>query len=353
MIPNAPHVLVRGRPRPAWAALLALGLMAAVALEASVEGEKTLDQSLPGFVPGPPLQGKLHSVGADTMDVITFGWIQMFRRAYPEMEVTMEARSSLTAAPALINGLAEIAPVAQEFPPSEKAIFQQKFGYPPLLIRVAGGSYMTANRSHALAVYVHRDNPLRRLSLDQLDAIFSSSRKRGHREVTTWGDLGLEGEWASRPITLYSIRRPNGIVNYFQHRVLQEGEFKATVRERANSNDSGALAAVVASIAADPGGIGYAGFAHATPAVRSLALAEKPEGPFIAGTLATVADHSYPLSRWIYIAVNRPPGQPLSPAVRAFLQLVLSRDGQAIVAQDVGFLPLPASVAHDELAKLD
>lgn len=328
--------------------------MLASGLHASPDGERLLAADLPRYAPEQLLKGRLHSVGADSMDVMTFGWIRMLRRAHPNLEITMEARSSLTAAPALTNGLADVAPIAREFLPSELAMFRQKFGYDPLLIRVASGSYATNNRSHALAVYVHRENPLRELTLAQLDAIFSSSRKRGHpTEIKVWGDIGLTGDWAYRPISIYSMRRPNGIVNFFQQRVLLEGDFKATLAERSNSSDQGALVAVTEAVAADIGGIGFAGFAHANDRVRALALAQSEGSPYVLGTPDSVSDQTYPLARWVYIAVNKPPSQPLPPQVREFLRLVLSYEGQRIVAQDDAFLPLPAVIVREELAKLE
>jgi phosphate transport system substrate-binding protein len=337
--------------------LLPLGFLLAgvpaIPVRASVEGERLLDRELPRYEAAQPLQGRMHSVGADIMDVMTFGWIQLMRQMHPRLEVTIEARSSLTAAPALTSGLADVAPIGREFLPSELAMFRQRHGYDPLLIRVASGSFATDNRSHALAVYVHRDNPLRQLTLAQLDALFSATRRRGHaQDIRVWGDLGLTGEWAARPIALYSIRRPNGIVNFFQQQVLLDGDFKAGLVERSNSNDQGALTAVVESVATDPAGIGFAGFAHASEGVRALALAESEAGPFVVGTPGSVADHSYPLARWVYIAVNKAPGQPLPPKVREFLRLVLSYEGQQIVARDTAFLPLPANIVREELAKI-
>lgn len=295
---------------------------------------------------------KLHSVGANTMDVLTFGWMQLYRERFPNVDSTMEARSSLSAAPALTSGLADVAPIAREFLPSEHDAFVQKFGYAPLLIRVAGGSFAKANRSHALAVYVHRDNPIQALTLAQLDAIFSTARKRGFaKEVTTWGDLGATGEWAQRPIVLYSIRRPNGIANFFQQRVMLGGEYRPGIRERNGPSDRVALAAVVESISADPAGIGFAGFAQGQASVRALALAED-QGKFVEGTPQTVRDHTYPLSRWAYIAVNRKPGAPLPDLVREFLEVVLSAEGQRVVEQEGAFLPLPAAVVEEERRKL-
>lgn len=299
---------------------------------------------------GPP--GTLHSVGADTMDELTFGWLRIFRRRFPDVDATIEARSSLSAAPALTSGLADVAPVAREFLPGEHDAFVQKFGYPPLLIRVAGGSYATPNRSHALAVYVHRDNPVRSLTMAQLDAVFSATRRRGAaREVATWGDLGATGEWAQRPVNLYSIRRPNGIANFFQQRVLLGGDYRVGIRERNGADDTAALGAVVESIAGDVAGIGFAGFAQARSEVRPLALAEEGDR-FVEGSPATVRDHSYPLARWVYIAVNRRPGEPLPRNVRAFLEIVLSAEGQRVVEEEGAFLPLPPAILEAERARI-
>lgn len=310
--------------------------------------------NLPPYQTGAELHGRLHSVGSDSMDVITFNWIQLFRERHPKVAVTMEARASLTAAPALTNGLADLAPIGRELLPSELTMFREKFGYDPLLVRVASGSYAVDNRTHALAVYVHWDNPLSRLTLEQLDAVFSTSNKRGHAgDIKSWGDVGLTGEWADRPITLYAMRRPNGIVNFFQQRVLRGGEFKPTIRERTNTNDKGALAAVVESIAADPSGIGYAGFSHALPGVRALKLAEQDGAEYVAGTPESVADRTYPLARWIYIAVNKAPGKPLAPNVKEFLRLVLSREGQQVVANEGAYIPLSAEIVREELAKIE
>lgn len=296
--------------------------------------------------------GTLRSVGADTMDGMTFGWLRMFRRLHPEVDATIEARSSLTAAPALTSGLADVAPIAREFLPGEHDAFVQKFGYPPLLIRVAGGSYATPNRSHALAVYVHRDNPVTSLTLAQLDAVFSATRRRGAaREAAVWGDLGATGEWAQRPINVYSIRRPNGIANFFQQRVLLGGDYRAGIRERNGAYDTVALGAVVEGVAEDPAGIGFAGFAQSRPGVRALAVAEEGDR-FVEGNPATVRDHTYPLARWVYVAVNRRPGEPLAPNVRAFLEIVLSAEGQQVVEEEGAFLPLPPAVLEAERARI-
>jgi len=311
------------------------------------------EQELPSYQPVPGLSGVLHSVGADTMDEIVFDWIRAFRRLNPELGMTMEARASLTAAPALTSGLADVAPVARELLPSETAAFEQKFGYKPLAIRVAGGSYATQGRTHALAVIVHKDNPLTQISLAQLDAVYSTTRKRRHPEaITTWGQLGLTGEWADRPITAYGLRRPNGIVNFFQAKVMLGGEFRPNINERMGSGYIEAFDAVMQSVAADPAGIAYARFDPEQPGVKAVAVSAAPGGPFVAGAFENVRNQSYPLARTVHIYLNRAPGRPLDPRVREFLRFALSREGQRIVAEDGHFLPLPPDLIREELAKL-
>jgi phosphate transport system substrate-binding protein len=219
---------------------------------------------------------------------------------------------------------------------------------------VGGGAYEKGDRSHAIAVYVNRANPLERITLAQLDAIYSATRRRGSAAaVTTWGQLGLTGEWANHPIIAYAARRPNGIADAFQDRVLLTGDFKASIHERANSPTARVLDSVVDAVGADANGIGYAGFAQATSAVKALAVAETEAGPYVAGTLASVTDQSYPLTRFVYIAINKAPGKPLTPAVREFLRLVLSREGQQVLVEEGYFLPLPAAIVREELARLN
>jgi phosphate transport system substrate-binding protein len=310
-------------------------------------------EELPKYEPSTPVRGTLHSVGADTMDEITFGWIRQFRRLHPDLVMTMEARGSLTAAPALTSGLANISPVARELLPSELAAFEQRFGYKPTAIRVAGGSYATKGRTHALAVIVHRDNPITQISFAQLDAIYSAVRRRGGEEILTWGQLGLTGEWADRPVVPYGLRRPNGIVNFFQSRVMLGGEFKTGVRERESPRYIEEFEPVMQSVAADPCGIAYATFAQHTTGIKAIAVSASPAGPFVEGTYGNVLNQSYPLTRTVNIYVNRPPGQPLDPKIKEFLKFVLSREGQRIVAADSAFLPLPPHVVREELAKLE
>ena len=314
-----------------------------------------LDPGLPEYRPVEGITGTVHSVGSNKLDVIVFGWIQLLRHYYPSARLTMEARGIYTAAPALIEGSADVAPITIPFTPREEESFVKKFGYPPLAIRVGGGSFnRNEDGSGAIAVYVNRGNPIDRLTLAQLDAIFSTTRKRGAAvDLATWGQLGLTGDWAGRPITIYSGRLSSSFANAFRYLVLLHGDFKPTIREKARDVEVETLADVVAAVAADPGAIGFAGFAQTVPAVKTLAIAETEHSPFVAGSLGSVLNRTYPLARYGYVYVNKPPGKPLPPAVREFLLLALSRQGQQIVGSDGVSLPLPASIVREELAKFE
>ncbi len=315
-----------------------------------------LDPNLPHYELIQGLTGTLHSVGSNRLDAMTFTWIRLFRKSYPGLTITMEARGNFTAAPALTSGYADIAPTVFTFSDNEVATFEQKYGYKPLFIRVSGGSYNKTEGTQAFAVFVHRDNPLKQLTLTQLDAIFSSTHRRGAKnDITTWGQLGLDGKWADMPITLYSVRKVEASASAFQDLVMLHGTFKPTLRERAASGtlDIDNLDAVVAAVANDPSAIGYAGFAQSTNEVKSLSIAESEGSPFIAATFDTVLNRQYPLSRFNYIYVNKPPGKPLPPMVREFLRLILSAEGQRSIVEDGSFLPLPLSILKEELAKIE
>jgi phosphate transport system substrate-binding protein len=303
------------------------------------------------------LSGQLRSVGADTMETITKNWLEGFSKIYADVKFTMEAKASGTAGPALVDGTSDLGPVAREMLPNEVEPFVKKYGYKPFAIRVAGGSYRTPGKTHAIAFLVNAKNPIEKLTYNQLDAMFSVTRKRGHADIKTWGDVGLKGEWADKPIHLWGLIRPNGIANFVQERVLsiddkELGEYKSGISERTTVGSLPALDAIAQGIAADPYGIGYSGFSNVTAAVKAVALAESDKSPFYKGTFEEVAAQKYPLSRVIYIYVNRAPGKPLDPKIREFLRFVLSKEGQAVVEQEGIFLPLPLEFVKQELAKL-
>ena len=299
------------------------------------------------------LSGSMKSVGADTMEELMKLWIADFHQMYPEVSIDMEAKASGTAAPALTAGTAQLGPVAREMLPNEIAPFQQKFGYLPFDVRVAGGSFRTPGKTHAIAFLVNAKNPIQKLTFAQLDAIYSKTRKRGYKEVTTWGDVGAKGEWADKPIHLWGLIRPNGIANFVQERVLLNGDYKDGITERTTVGSLPALDAIAQGVAADPYAIGYSGFSSVIEGTRALALSINDNGPYYKGTFEEVVSQKYPLSRVVHIYVNRAPGQPLDPKIKEFLKFVLSKQGQQDVEKEGVFLPLPTQMVKEEIRKID
>lgn len=341
----------------ACASALAATTPGAYALKyAAVEHHLQVDPSIPSWKPGPvesKPEEELSLVGADVMDEITLGWIKIYRKAYPRLSVTMEAKASGAGAPGLISGKADLAPVGREMLPAEEKAFVDKFGYKPFAIRVATGSAGSLGKTAASVILVDKDNPIKGLSLAQLDAIYSTTRKRGHADISKWGDLGLTGEWKDRPIHLYGLKPPNGIEQYFQARVMLDGTYKTNIEFVKGRGFTHAFTVAAEDMATRPGGLTYALLANVVPNVRVVPLGENDGGPFYMPTVQNAYLHTYPLSRYVYIFVNRPPGKPLEPKVKEFLKLVLSREGQDVVAKEGVYIPLTPAVVQEELKKLD
>jgi phosphate transport system substrate-binding protein len=268
-------------------------------------------------------------------NLMTF-WGESFQKLYPNVKIQVEGKGSSTAPPALIAGSAQFGPMSRAMKPTEIDQFEQKYGYKPTQFRT----------SHdALAIYVNKDNPLEKLTLTQADAIFSKTRKRGGKNVATWGDLGLTGDWVRRPLSIYGRNSASGTYGFFKEHVMLNGDYRDTVKEQPGS------ASVVQGVTEDRFGIGYSGIGYKTSGVKNLALAEKDAGSFSSGSYEDVVSGKYPLSRFLFIYVNRAPGKPLDPLVREFLKFVFSKEGQEIVVKD-GYLPLSAAIVKEELAKL-
>lgn len=329
-----------------WCFLLSAAL--ALANGAWCASVAPVEAALPAYQPQGGLRGELHSVGADVMDVVTLGWLELFRAAHPKVAATMEARAPGTAIPALVNGWGQLGPVARELFPHEAEQFVEKFGYKPTAIRVATASLDRMGTAQTIVFYVNATNPLESLSFAQVRELYA----RGGT-IAKWGQLGLTGDWAERPIELWGLKRPNGVANFLQARALGDREFRAGINERVNQDDVPALDAITTGVAASHFAIGYSGLGSARSGIKALALTERDGGPAVAPTAENVASHRYPLARFIYIYVNRAPGKPLEANVREFLRLVLSREGQAVVARQGLYLPLTAAIAREELAKLE
>ena len=281
------------------------------------------------------VSGNINSVGSDTMNNMMALWAESFRKMYPNVKIQIEGKGSSTAPPALIAGTSQFGPMSRAMRSTEIDQFEAKYGYKPTQLRT---SY------DALAVYVNKDNPLDKLTLAQVDAAFSKTRRRGGKNAATWGDLGLTGDWASRPISLYGRNSASGTYGFFKEHTLKNGDYRDTVKEQPGS------ASVVQGVTEDRFGMGYSGIGYKTSGVKVIALAEKDA--FSSGSYEDVKSGKYPLSRFLFIYVNKAPGKPLDPLVKEYCRLIFSKEGQEVVIKD-GYLPLPAAIVAEELKKLE
>ena len=331
--------MIEGRRRAGvWAGAFAAAALLAAGSQARADEAVQVDPKVQPYNVVGGISGNLSSVGSDTLNNLMTFWSEKFAKFYPNVKVQVEGKGSSTAPPALISGTAQLGPMSRTMKNTEIDEFEKKFGYKPTEIRT---SY------DALAVYVHRDNPLDKLTLQQVDAAFSKTRKRGApKDASTWGDLGLTGEWAARPISLYGRNSASGTYGFFKEHVLKNGDYKDTVKEQPGS------ASVVQGVTSDRYGMGYSGIGYKTSGVKALGLAEKDGGTFSSGSYDDVVSGKYPLARYLYIYVNRAPGKPLDPLVHQFLKLVLSREGQEVVVKD-GYLPLTVAIVSEERGKIE
>jgi phosphate transport system substrate-binding protein len=296
-----------------------------------------VDPALTAYQRVSGVSGNLSSVGSDTMNNMMTLWAETFRKVYPSVKVQIEGKGSSTAPPALIAGTSQFGPMSRQMRATEIDQFEAKHGYKPTELKT---SY------DALAVYVNKDNPIEKLTLAQVEAIFSKGRKRGYKQnITTWGQLGLTGDWANRPISLYGRNSASGTYGFFKEHTLKNGDYKDTVKEQPGS------ASVVQGVTEDRFGIGYSGIGYRTSGVKAVALGETDKGPFSSGSYEDVTSGKYPLWRFLFTYVNKAPGRPLDPLVGEFVKLIYSKEGQEAVVKD-GYMPLPASIATTEMAKV-
>jgi phosphate transport system substrate-binding protein len=294
-----------------------------------------VDASIPAYSKTSGVSGNVSSVGSDTLNNLMTLWAEGFQKQYPNVRIQIEGKGSSTAPPALISGTAQMGPMSRAMKSSEIDEFEKKYGYKPTAIRVA---------VDALAVYVHKDNPLQQLTVQQVDAIFSKGRSCGGKAVANWGQAGVQA-WANRPISLYGRNSASGTYGFFKENALCKGDFKDSVKEQPGS------ASVVQGVTADQFGIGYSGIGYRTSGVRPLKLAAKPGGTFYGVDPQDVYSGNYPLSRFLYIYINKAPNKPLDPLVREYVKYILSQEGQQVVVKD-GYLPIAPKIAQEELAKL-
>ncbi|AKX44865.1 phosphate-binding protein [Thiopseudomonas alkaliphila] len=316
-------------------------LMAALTFVAAGVGtmaaSAAVDPALPAYSKTSGVSGNLSSVGSDSLANLMTLWAEEYKRNYPNVNIQIQAAGSSTAPPALTEGTANLGPMSRPMKDNEIQAFEEKYGYKPTAIPVA---------IDALAVFVHKDNPIKSLDIEQVDAIFSSTRLCGaEKDVKTWGDLGLTGEWANKPVQLFGRNSVSGTYGYFKESALCKGDFKSNVNEQPGS------ASVVQSISSTLNAIGYSGIGYRTSSVRAVPLAKKGGEAFEANEENALAG-KFPLARYFYVYVNKAPNKPLSPIDAEFVKLVLSKEGQEVVVKD-GYIPLPAKVVEKTLKELE
>jgi phosphate transport system substrate-binding protein len=313
----------------------ALGLAAALTLpQTGLAAGAQVDPSLPDYQKTSGVSGNLSSVGSDTLANLMTLWAEEFKRQYPNVNIQIQAAGSSTAPPALTEGTSNVGPMSRKMKDKEVQAFEAKYGYKPLAIPVA---------IDALAVFVNKDNPVKGLSISQVDSIFSATRKCGAKaDATKWGDVGATGSFANQTIQLYGRNSVSGTYGYFKSKALCKGDYKNSVNEQPGS------ASVVQSVTSSVNGIGYSGIGYKTSGVRALPLSKKDGEAFVEATPDNATAGTYPLSRFLYVYVNKAPNKPLQPLEREFVKMVMSKTGQNVVVKD-GYVPLPKKVVEDVL----
>lgn len=320
---------------------LLLAALVAAALPISVQNanaeQTAVDAKLPAYQATTGVAGNIDSIGSDTLNNLMTFWAESFKKHYPNVKIQVEGKGSSTAPPALIAGTATFGPMSRKMKSTEEDEFEKKYGFKPTPVGVALDS---------LAVFVNKDNSLKSLSLPQVDAIFSKSRKGGYAtDITEWKALTPDVGLASLPVSLYGRNSASGTYGYFKEHALYKGDIKDTVKEQPGS------AAVVMGITEDKAGIGYSGIGYVTSGVKALALSQKEGEQAYEANMENVLSGKYPLSRMLYIYVVKEPNKPLPMLQQEFLKFVLSKEGQEIVSKD-GYLPLPATMAAKEQGKI-
>ena len=296
-----------------------------------------VDAGVPEYKAVSGISGNLSSVGSDTLANLMTLWAESFKRSYPNVNIQIQAAGSSTAPPALTEATASFGPMSRKMKSKEIASFEDRYGYKPLAIPVA---------IDALAVYVNKDNPIKGMSIPDVDSVFSSTRKcGGDKDIARWGELGLNGNWKNRDIQIYGRNSVSGTYGYFKKKGLCKGDFKNNVNEQPGS------ASVVQSVSTSVNGIGYSGIGYKTSSVRAVPLTKKVGGEYVDASPANAVSGKYPLSRFLYVYVNKHPNKELSPLDKEFVKLILSKQGQEVVIKD-GYIPLPAKVVEKYLAKI-
>ncbi len=316
--------------------LTAITLVAST-LSVTVHASDLIDPNLPTYTRVSGVSGNFSSVGSDTLANLMTLWAEEFKRNYPNVNIQIQAAGSSTAPPALTEGTSNLAPMSRMMKDNELQAFEARYGYKPTPVPVA---------IDALAVFVNKDNPVKGMRIADVDAIFSATRKcGGDADITKWGQVGVTGALGGQDIQIYGRNSVSGTYGYFKKKALCKGDFKNSVNEQPGS------ASVVQSVATSLNGIGYSGIGYTTSSVRAIPLSKKGND-YVAATPANAVNGTYPLSRFLYVYINKAPNKGLAPLEREFVKLVMSKVGQEVVVKD-GYIPLPLEVVEKYLKTLD
>lgn len=294
-----------------------------------------VDPAMPSYTVVPGVSGTLNSIGSDTLNNLMTLWAEGFKAKYPNVKIQIEGKGTSTAPPALIAGTAQLGPMSRPMKGEESDAFEKAFGYKPTEIKVA---------VDALAVFAHKDNPIKGLTMKQVDGLFSSTRKSGSEDLTEWGQVGLDA-WKGRAVSLYGRNSASGTYGFFKEHALMKGDYRATVKEQPGSS------AVVQGVSSDLYALGYSGVGYKTAGVRGLPLGTEP-GKLFEPSYENCLSGDYPMARFLMIAINKKPNAPLDTLTKEFLKYVLSKDGQEVVVKD-GYYPMPLEIVKEVLATLE
>jgi phosphate transport system substrate-binding protein len=317
--------------------LLSLSLFGSAILAGSAHAQVQVDKKLPSYQSVKGVEGSISSIGSDTMNNLMALWAEGFNKHYKGVQVEVTGKGSSTAPPALIKGNSTFGPMSREMKSEEIDAFKEVYGYEPTMLPTS---------IDMLAVYVHKDNPISGLTLQQVDAIFSKTRKGGAaQDITTWGQLGLTGEWADKPISIYGRNSSSGTYGFFKSKALFKGDYKDSVKEQPGS------ASVVQGVARDKYAIGYSGIGYKTADVNAVALAVDAEAKPVGAVADNAYNGKYPLARFLCLYVNKDPKTDLEPLRAEFIKFIFSKEGQERVLQD-GYFPITAKIAERALGSV-
>jgi phosphate transport system substrate-binding protein len=315
---------------------------------------------LPPYHPEKSVSGTIRVWGNNYIPGLMKKWEGDFQHFEPGVTFETKLPGTEAALAGLYGGIADIVFIGREVYRPERNAFRGRYGYDPLEVQISSGSFATPHKTFSLEVFVHKDNPIAHLTLQQLDAMFGCDLRRGARErIHSWGQLGLPGEWANKPVHVYGYNFDTGMAGYFRLVVLNDSpKWNDQLKDFDNGREPNgevinAGVYILQALAKDPYGIAYANVLYANPMVKTLALASGAGEPFYAPTRQNVWLRRYPISRFTTLAINRPPGKPIDPKVKEFVRYLLSKEGMAAVAQDGSYLPLTEQLIEQQLRKLE